>query len=159
MYDRNDPTQRAALLAEFTNDPTGKGYAAAAATGSDSAILDLFNGKTETVEKPKISSAEVRSAVTYEAYNDITADKQEWLRWITGTNGFNEENLVVTDDLKLQLTGNGVPADSFWAVSNRDEMSAAIGALINVPGSRPEVLFGYGTTISAQDWYDIRDNG
>jgi hypothetical protein len=38
-------------------------------------------------------------------------------------------------------------------------MQAAMGAIINVPGSRAEVLWGYGTYISREDWLKAEIEG
>jgi len=38
-------------------------------------------------------------------------------------------------------------------------MQAAMKALIDVPGSRAEVLFGYGTYISREDWLKAEIEG
>lgn len=151
-FDRNNPADLVALKSEVETDPAGKGYDP---LGGTQELLDLLNGKTETVSKPKISAARVRSAVTYEAYNTLSIDEQEWLRWITGSNGFEEDNMPVTADLRRQLAGEG--GQSMWAAANRVEMEAAMSAILDVPGSRVEVLFGYGTSISRDDWFAARD--
>lgn len=156
-FDRNDPTQLAELKAEVDTDPTGRGYVWANTTEG----LALINEKQDgviSVQKPRISPAAVRSSTTYDAYNTLAIDEQEWLRWITGSNGVQEENLLVTADLRKQLYGDGTPTDSMWAVAQRDAMVAAMDALINVAGSRAEQLFGFGTTISRDDWIAARDS-
>ena len=153
MFDRNDPADLAALKSEVNTDPLGIGYDP---LGGTQDILDLLNAKNYTVAKPKISSALVRSATTYDAYDTLAIDEQEWIRWMTGTDGFDEENMVVTDDLRTNLSGPG--ADSIWAPAHRDEMNAAMLALMDVPGSRAEVLFGYGTSISRDYWFAARDS-
>jgi len=96
----------------------------------------------------------IRAAVIYEAYDGLSADAQEWLRWMTPNSG----NLMVTADVKLQLSGHGLTASgvassgsnnqSFWLPVHQDEMAPTMLVLIEVPGSRAEVLWGEGTTVS-----------
>lgn len=42
--------------------------------------------------------------------------------------------------------------------TDRAAMTTAMDALINVPGSRAEILFGFGTSISSLDWTTARDS-
>jgi hypothetical protein len=146
-FDRNDPAHLAALKAEATNDPLAIGYTVIQ-DGNTNNFISQINAKNYTVAKPKISSADVRAATTYDAYNNLSIDEQEWLVWMTGSNGANEENMAVTEDLRAQLT----TSSTFWAVGDRSAMQAAMLALIDVSGSRAEVLWGYGTNISREDW-------
>ena len=152
-FDRNDPTDLAELKDEMNTDPLAIGYDP---LGANQPNVDLINAKKYTVDKPKIAAAEVRSTTTYDSYNNLSIDEQEWIRWMTGSNGFDEENMTVTTDLRTQLTGPD--AASIWAVADRAEMNAAMLALIEVPGSRAEVLWGYGTSISTTDWAAARDS-
>jgi len=152
-FDRNDPVQLAELKDEMNTDPLGIGYDP---LGANQPNVDLINAKNYTVDKPKISASDVRSTTTYDAYNNLSIDEQEWIRWMTGSNGFDEENMTVTPDLRTQLTGPD--AASIWAVADRTEMNAAMLALFEVPGSRAEVLWGYGTSISTTDWAAARDS-
>ncbi len=154
-FNRTDSADLLALKTEVNNDPLALGYNPS--SGNTGLILTTINAKNYTVGKPKISSALIRSSTTYDAYNTLTIDEQEWLIWMTGNNGFNEENVPVTTDLKVQLTGNGSPNNSIWATAHRSSMVAAMDALINVPGSRAEILFGYNTVISRDDWLAARD--
>lgn len=157
-FDRNDPDDLLSLKTEVNTDPLGLGYAAV--IDSTNELLGLLNGKehspTFIVSKPNISSALVRGTATFDAYDNLLADEQEWLRWMTGSNGFNEENIVVTADLRARLTGPG--SASIWAVADRVEMNQAMLDLIDVPGSRAEVLYDYGTVISRDDWIAARDS-
>ena len=154
MFDLNNPADVAELKLEIDTDPLSIGYDPA--NGDTGELLGLINAKNYTVSKPKISSALVRSETTYDAYDTLAIDEQEWLRWISGSNGFDEENMVVTTDLRTQLTG---PDDaSIWAVAHRVAMNQAMTDLIDVLGGRAEVLWGYGTTISRTDWFAARDS-
>ena len=153
-FDRSNQADLTALKNEVESDPLSLGYNHT--SGDVANIVSLINAKNYTVSKPKISSAMIRATCTYDAYNSLSIDEQEWIRWITGEYGFEEENVPVTQDLRDRLTDG---ANSIWAAGNRKEMNAAMLALIDVPGSRAEVLFGYGTYIGTQDWTKARDNG
>ena len=156
-FNRNDPADLAALKAEATNDPQGIGYTVLT-DGNATKFIDEISAKNYTVEKPKISSALVRSTCTYEAFDGLLGPEQGWLTWMTGSNGFDEENLVVTADVRQNLAGDPTANDAIWAASDRNAMNAAMLALINVSGSRAEVLFGYGTTLTINDWVASRDS-
>lgn len=156
MFDRNNPAHIQALQSEINTDPIGIGYNPA--NGDTGELLGLLNAKNYTVGKPKISSAAIRSTTTYDAYDTLSIDGQEWIRWMTGSNGFDEESVTVTDDLRQKLAGDPTAIQSIWATAHRDEMNAAMLALIDVTGSRAEVLFGYGTSISREDWFAVRDS-
>jgi len=153
-FDRTDPTDLAALKSEVNTDPDGLGYDTATTAG----VVDVINllRSAYTQQKPKVSSAELRSATTYDAYDGLAIDEQEWLRWITGSNGFEEENIPVSADLRHRLLGDG--GNSIWAVADRTEMEAAMTLVFSRDGSRAEDLFGIGTTISEADWFAARDS-
>jgi len=157
-FDRTDPADLLALKTEVNDDPLGLGYDAV--SGSTTTVLTAINAKDAqfTVSKPKISAADVRATCTYDAYNNLAIDEQEWIQWMTGSNGSGEESLIVTADLRLQLTdAEGSGTNSIWAVADRTEMNTAMLALMDVAGSRAEDLFGYGTNISRTDWLAARD--
>lgn len=161
MFDRQDPADLLALKTEVETDPLGLGYDHT--SGNTSLIVNGINevrtsAPTFVVSKPKISAADVRALTTYDAYNNLAIDEQEWIRWITGSNGVNEESLVVTPDLRQNLAGDPTDTGSIWAVGERATMNAAMLGLMDVPASRAEDLFGYGTTISDTDWTTARDS-
>lgn len=153
-FDRTNPDDLVLLRNEVLTDPLALGYDP---LGGTSDIINILNTKNPIfiINKPKISAAKVRASCTYDAYNALTADAQEWLRWITGSNGFNEESLDVTTDLRARLTDG---SNSIWAVGDRSIMNATMLSLIDVVGSRAEDLFGYGTIISDTDWFMARDS-
>jgi hypothetical protein len=152
-FDINDPADLLALKNEINNDPLSLGYNPV--SGDVTNIINIINTKSYTVSKPKISAADIRSATTYDAYNNLSIDEQEWIRWMTGSNGFDQENVTVTQDLRDRLT-DGV--NSIWAAGDRTAMNAAMLALIEVSGSRAEVLFGYGTVLNKNDYAAARDS-
>lgn len=146
-FDRTDPTDLLALKTEINTDPDGLGYVP---ENTNAGVALINEVGAYTVSKLKISASDVRSTTTYDAYDNLAIDEQEWIRWMTGSNGFDEENMTVTPDLRTQLTGPGTA--SIWAAADRDAMNAAMLALIEVPGSRAQDLFGYDTSISRDDW-------
>lgn len=155
-FNQNDPAHLLALKTEVETDPNGLGYAAVIAETAN--LLALLNDKNSAtvLPKPKISAAAVRGATTFDAYNNLSIDEQEWLRWITGSDGRNEESLVVSADVRVQLADP--EGGTMWAVGNRPAMAAAMLALIDVPASRAEILFGFGTEIGRSDWFAARDS-
>ena len=151
-FDRNDQADLTALKTEVTNDPLAIGYSYFTDGNTDKLIGEI-NAKNYTTSKPKISSSDVRAAITFAAYNNLAIDEQEWIKWMAP--GHTDQDVVVTDDLRTQLT----TSSTFWAVGDRVAMQAAMTALIDVPGSRAEVLFGYGTYISREDWLKAEIEG
>ena len=151
-----NPTSADDLLAlknEVLNDPNLYGYN----PESTAALMLMLNEKRSSiiVSKPKISSALVRSECTYDAYNGLSVDEQEWLRWVTGSNGSEEENMSTTTDLRTQLTH---ASNSIWSATTREEMIVKMVAIFDVEGSRAEQLFGFGTTLTKQNWIAARDS-
>lgn len=142
----------ARLRDEIISDPLTLGYDVS--FDDVGGILTLINAKNYTVTKDRISASAIRSACTYDAYDTLSIDEQEWIRWMTPGASLDEENVIVTQDLKNRLTDG---ANSIWAAAHRTEMNAAMLALIDVPGSRAEVLFGYGTALSTRDITAARD--
>ena len=158
-FDRNNPDDLLALKTEVNTDPNAYGYV----PEDTNLVLDILALKRVeiTVSKPKISSAMVRAAVYLDAYDNLLADRQEWLRWITGSGGFDEESLVVTQDLRDRLTGvlgGSITGDSIWAAADDNIMEPIMLALIDIDGSRAEELFGFGTVINRDDWFAARDS-
>ena len=159
-FDNTDATDLAELKSEVEVDPTGLGYAAVVADTEE--LLALINAANlaTLVSKPAINPADVRSATLFDAYNNLAIDEQEWIRWMTAANGGDGgDTLIVTPDFRLQLTdAEGSGNASIWAVADRAAMNAAHLALIDVPGSRAEILWGHATIISRADWFAARDS-
>lgn len=156
-FDNTDATDLAELKSEVAVDPEALGYAAV--VDETDALLSLLNDPNDAtlLPKPGIDPAEVRAATTFDAYNDLSIDEQEWIRWMTGANAANNgSSLRVTTDLRARLTGPD--SASIWSAAERDAMNAAMLALIDVPASRAEILWGYGTSISRADWFAARDS-
>lgn len=154
-FNVNNSADLLALKTEVNTDPLSLGYDLNA---NITDLVGIINAKNYTVNKPYVSPTKIRSTCTYGAYNNLAIDEQEWIRWMTENSGQETESLEATDDLKLQLTGSGTPTNSIWAVADRTVMVAAMTSIFEVPGSRAEVLFGYGTYISGNDWTTARDS-
>lgn len=144
-----------ALKAEINTDPLALGYKVAGVWKPGQEIADLLNAKNYTIDAISIGMEDARAATTSSAYGGLTADKKEYLRWITPNGG----QLRISADVKLQLTGRalcvaGSPGtgndnSSWWIAQDRAPMSAAFRALIELPGSRAEVLWGQDMHITA----------
>jgi hypothetical protein len=156
-FDRHNPTHLSQLKSEVNTDPDTLGYDT---TVVKAGVLDVINLKRAayTIAKPKISAAAVRSAVNFTVYDNTLPDKQEYLRWITGSNGTEEESLIVTDALRQDLAGDPTADGSIWQPTNRTAMNQAMLDLIDVDGSRAQDLWGFDTRITEQDWIDARDS-
>ena len=147
-----------ALADEINNDPAGIGYKHDLGNGIewklDGEIKTLLDAQNFKIDKPSINQEDVRATTTFAGYNTLGIDEQEWIRWMTPNSG----QLRITADVKLQLTGrtlavNGIAGvgadnDSFWAAAQDQNMAPAMLALIEVDGSRAEVLWGEGVSPS-----------
>jgi hypothetical protein len=140
---------------EIENDPLGIGYKNPDTTWKgDQVIADLINAKNYKVDRASVGMEQVRATCTYAAYDTLSIDEQEWIRWMTPNGG----ELQITADVKLQLSGRtlasngaagtGADGDSFWAAAHDQDMAPAMLALIEVDGSRAEVLWGAETSVS-----------
>jgi hypothetical protein len=73
----------------------------------------------------------------------------------------NSGEFQVTADMKLQLTGRtpaadgaagtGADGDSLWAAADDQDMAPLMLALIEIDGSRAEVLWGEGKIVSISE--------
>jgi hypothetical protein len=160
-FDRQNPTHLSQLKSEVNTDPDTLGYDTASV---QSGVLDVINlpRAAYTISKPAISQAAVRAATIFDAFKNLGIDEQPWLTWITGSNGGSEgesESLIVTADLRLQLTDSeGDGTNSIWHATNRTVMNAAMLDLIDVDGSRAQDLWGFDTFITLADWIAARDS-
>lgn len=146
-----------ALHDEIETDPEAIGYKTNGDWKGDQVIADLINAESYVVDRVSVPMEEVRAGVTYDAYNTLAIDEQEWLTWMTPNGG----EFRVTADMKLQLSGRGLTSNgvagsgndsnSFWAAAHRGDMAPAMLALIEVPGSRAGVLWGESITVSASN--------
>lgn len=144
---------------EIVNDPEGIGYKEVGGEWKgDQVIADLINAKNLKIDVEELDTSIVRSTCSLAAYDGLGIDKQEWLRWMTPA-GARGIGLKVTADVKLQLTGRtmasngaagtGSDNNSFWAAADDQDMAPAFLAIIEVDGSRAEVLWGDGQNVTA----------
>lgn len=145
----------AALKAEIDTDPESLGYKIGVVWKSDQTIADLLNLKNLVIDRARVDMEDVRGQTSFDNYNPLSIDEQEYIRWQTPNGG----RWLVTAHMKLDLTGralivNGAPSTandnaSFWAASQRTNVIPKMLALIEIPGSRSEVLWGEGQNITA----------
>ncbi len=149
---------RQQLHDQIEADPEGLGYKEAGGEWKDDQVVaDLINAKNYIIDRDNTPMEDTRATVTYDAYNNLSIDEQEWITWMTPNSG----EFRVNADMKLQLTGrtltvNGVPGsgadnDSFWAAADDQDMAPVMLALIEVPGSWAEVLWGERSMVSVLD--------
>lgn len=143
---------------EIEADPAGLGYKEVGGEWKgDSVVADLLNLANLKVDRAEVPMEDVRASVHFDAYNDLVADRQEFLRYLTPNGG----HLRITADIKLQLTGRaaaaggvagtGTDAESWWSVAERAAVVALLLPMVEVDGSRADVLWGHGTRIRAGD--------
>ena len=147
-----------ALHDEIESDAEGLGYKEAGGEWKeDNVIADLINAENYKIDNGSVPMEDIRAVTSYDGYNDLAIDEQEWIRWMTPNSG----NFVVTTDMKLQLSGRTLTSDgsagtgndnqSFWSVATRGEMAPAMLALIEVDGSRAEVLWGQNKVVTISE--------
>ena len=143
-----------ALYNEIQIDSLGIGYKDDGIWKSDAEIAVLINVKNYVIDATSINMEACRAGIHYEAYNDLAADEQEWLRWMTPSSG----QFVISADTKMKLTGRtpavagvagtGDNSNSWWSLAERDTVVPEMLTLIELPASRAEVLWGEGTFIT-----------
>ena len=143
---------------EIESDDQSLGYKeAGGAWKEDSVIVALINAKNYKIDNKSVLMESVREATSYAGYNDLSIDEQEWIRWMTPNGG----NFMVSADMKLQLSGRSLTADgvagtgndnqSFWSVATRGVMAPAMLAIIEVDGSRSEVIWGQNKNVTISE--------
>lgn len=149
-----------ALRDEIEVDPEGLGLKNSPSSGDwkgDPEIADILNTKNLTVDRIRVEMEAIRGATEFDWYDTLSIDEQEYMRWQTPDGG----DWRVTAPMKLILTGrtlttNGAPgsgpdSDSFWAVANRAVAVLTMLALIEIAGSRAEVLWNEGQVITTSN--------
>lgn len=127
-----------ALAAEIQNDPLAIGYKNGDGTWKgDQEIADLLNAKNYTGNKEIVSTADLRAAVTYDAFDGLTAAEESYLRFIC----MGESIAVNADTLK---TFAAIGGSSIWATADKTVMEPRMVALMQYSASRAEVLWGEG---------------
>ena len=150
-----------ALADEINLDPTLVGYKEIGGEWkSDQVIADLINEKTKKIDRVMVSASDILEKTTYDAYNNLSIDEQEYFgHMLTVAIDPNGGGLRVTADAKLQLTGRlltiagiagtGNDNASWWAAADRGIQAPAFLSLLEIDGSRAEVLWGEGRVVSS----------
>lgn len=140
-----DPTSNADLLAvksEVLNDPAGVGYGAV--VNDQREVVRLLNEKTVTNVTRSVDDidvSEIAAVINSTEYGALSEYDKEWVNMlITRDTG---ESLRPFKSKFLEIFPSGTTFDS--AV-----------ALQQVPGSRMEILFEYGDTITRKQWAAAR---
>ncbi len=146
-----------ALKDEIVGDPQTLGYKNSAVPNDwkgDQEIADLINAKNLVVDRPQVASGDINGDTAFDWYDGMTIDKQEFYTLQT-----RREFWKVSADMKLFLTGRSLAVDgvagtgtdnqSEWAAADDQDAAPAMLALIETTGSRAEVLWGVGRTITA----------
>ena len=103
-------------------------------------IADLINAKNLTVTRSQVETEELSMAIEKDAFLATSPSETDWLKWVT-----NSQTVVITADLTDALYGG----NSIFSGNPGDATRAALQAVVEVLGSRAEVLWAVGRTISA----------
>ena len=151
-----------ALKDEIEADPEAVGYKNSPASGDwqgDQVVANLINAKDLVIDRDSMAMAEIRTRVPLQAFKDLLNPETDWLRWQSSADGV----WPVNAEMKLQLTGrtlavNGVAGtgagrDGFWGgnSSEQDALGDSVLPMVQVPGSRAQVLWGERRTVSTGD--------
>jgi len=145
-----------ALKDEIVNDPEVFNYKNSATPTDwkgDQEIADLINVKNLVIDRIRVLSEDINGDTEFAWYDGMTIDRQEFYTLQT-----RRENWKVTADMKLFLSGRtlaangvagtGVDSDSEWAAADDQDAAPAMLTLIEISGSRAEVLWLEGQTIT-----------
>ena len=135
-----------ALADEYTINPVGMPYLAFVEANSV-ANADIINNAAgqnpRTVNYHDISTGDIRANVTLEGFDGLVTVNQAYLEWLTGGGSGGADSgagLLVNTEILQNLAGVPIPSDSIWAAADRDEMNAAMAALMQYQGSRAQQL-------------------
>ena len=135
-----------ALHDEIENDPMELGYKTGGVWKEDAVIVDLINATTgpgaASIMRKLIQPTEIWTSIPYSEYENYGAAKREWLDTaleLAGGSGIIDANDQVVYDNLIAV----FPAGS--------EARANILGKIQRTGSRAEVLWGEGKTVSISE--------
>ncbi len=131
-----------ALKDEIVGDPQALGYKNSATANDwkgDQEIADLINAENFTVTRSQVDTEELSQAIGKTAFLGLSPSETDWLMWVT-----NSQTVVITADLADALYGGG----SVFGGGSGAATRTALQAVVEVPGSRAEVLWGVGLTIA-----------
>ncbi len=146
-----------ALKDEIVADTEALGYKNSATPTDwkdDQVIADLINAEGLVIDRIRVPSGDIVGETKFDWYDGLTIDKQEFFTLQT-----RGEAWKVTADMKLFLSGRslttngvagtGTDAGSEWSAPDAGDAAPVMLPLIEVPGSRGEVLWLEGQTITA----------
>lgn len=142
-FDITNNADLLALRSEVETDPAGVGYAAV--SGNQAALVELVNNKTTTqVTRPvdDIDVSQVAAVIDTGEYDALSAYDKEWVKMLIARPANTSLKAFKNKFLEIFPNGTQTRTDAV--------------ALQQVDGSRAEVLFGYGTVITALDWHAAR---
>jgi hypothetical protein len=144
------PMTDPALLAEINADPAGLGYGPFRSAGNDAGIVKLLNDRTRGLTVPQVASwSAVLKWLAQQGYRSKLQDAST-----TAAAANRDAALAILDLIHGAAPGFDVTDAAMVALFNAvipAASQAALLALGNVPASRAEVLFGYGTTPTDKD--------
>ena len=135
-----------ALADEYTVNPVSMPYLAFTTENSvDNAdIINNADGANpRTVKYHDVSTGDIRATVTLEGFDGLVTVNQAYLEWLTGGGSGGADSgagLLVNAEILQNLAGVPIPSDSIWAAADRDEMNAAMAALMQYEGSRAQEI-------------------
>ena len=134
---------KAALLAELQADPQTLGYAALVAANNDKALADLLNDKTKggAIDRVTVSASELQSCVVGSEYLTLTADQKSLWQSI----------LLAASDGGVRMLNANIRAQALAVWAGGTTTRTNLGAAQTRAGSRAEVLWGEGATVSYSD--------
>ena len=134
---------KAALLAELQADPQTLGYAALVAANNDKALADLLNDKTKggTIDRVTVSASELQSCVVGSEFLTLTVAQQNLWNAV----------LSAAADGGVRMSNANIRAQALAVWAGGTTTRSNLGAAQTRAGSRAEVLWGEGTTVSFAD--------
>ena len=144
--------QLAALRSEFVNNPASMPYLAFTEENvvANAEIINNATGANpRTVNRDYISSADIRAAITYAAFDGLTVAEEAYVRFMC----MGETLAVNTDTLK---TFAAIGGSSIWASADKAVMDPRMQSLMQYQGSRAQEIRGT-IGVSSVSPSDIRD--
>lgn len=131
-----------ALLSEIQNDPQSIGYAAYVSAGNDVMVATLLNqiraGGAYQIYRGVIDSYEVINNTAPSEWSALTAAEKQRYQTITGAAKVDTANINVRSNFVSMFSGGSLTRTSLSNMAQRQ-------------GSRAEILWGAGITVSSND--------
>jgi hypothetical protein len=126
----------AALKTELLTDPTGRGYAAPLATGTDWMAADLLNAVQAgiSIDRGVIPAYEIINATVASEWTALSAAERQRYQTLTGAGQVDSSNANVRA--------------AFAAMFAAGPTRTALTALLTRQGSRAEQLFGQSVSVA-----------